>query len=72
MTRSSARHALTMAGRVSAAMILSISASITGSAIPARFCEPLSDAAAEEKYERNESAGVVEKPKRSTVMSKSN
>ena len=54
-----------------AAMIASMSASIAGSAMPARLFEPLSAAACEEKYERSELPGVEEKLNRSTVMSKS-
>src|ERR1700730_17025290 len=44
--RSSARQAVTRAGRLLAAMICSIIASIAGSATPARFCEPGCAAAA--------------------------
>src|ERR1700735_404864 len=71
MTRSSARQAVTRADRESAAMMVSIKVSMTGSAMPARLFEPLSAAACEEKYERSESPGVEEKLNRSTVMSKS-
>jgi hypothetical protein len=57
--------------RVLAAMMMSTSASTAGSAMPARFCDPLVAAAWEEKYVRSESPGVAEKLNRSTVMSKS-
>ena len=53
MMRSRARQAVTRAGRESAAMMASMSASIAGSAMPARVFEPLSAAACEEKYERS-------------------
>ena len=43
------RQAVTSAGRLLAAMICSIIASIAGSATPARFCEPGCAAAAAEK-----------------------
>src|SRR6266700_1038640 len=48
-----------------------MSASMTGSEMPARFCEPFIAAACEEKKLRNESPGVPENPNRCTVRSKS-
>jgi hypothetical protein len=49
ITRSSTLQAVVRLVRLSAAMILSMSTSTTGSEMPARFSEPLIAAACEEK-----------------------
>ena len=53
-------------------MILSISTSMVGLAMPARLYDPLVAAACDEKYGRMLSPGVADMLMRSIVMSKSN
>src|SRR6516165_4218218 len=71
ITRSRALHAATNAGLLSAAITFSTSASMTGSAMPPTFSDPLMAAAREVKNVLSESPGVPENPRTTTSKSKS-